>query len=217
MSTNFYLSCWNYDQKLQSSSISKGLLVSESLDNGEGKSNSLSWACSISSNEIMSFENLVKSLILDREEPFNTFFMKYLQHFFILDEIGKLALFWKLVFINFDSFMINIPKDLSAWLFKITDIVLWVSLHVVESNYEIQNKRINSFLNKFINHECHRYIIDYHLIRKAWHKQQKSNQGTYDFREIKCEIFFLLSCLVDLNCDLHQTTHQLSTIFLSFA
>lgn len=58
----------------------------------------------------MSLKDLIKGFILDREEPFDTFILKYLNRLFILDEVAQFAFLRELPLFNFDSFGIYISE-----------------------------------------------------------------------------------------------------------
>ena len=90
--------------------VSKHLLLSETLDNGQGESDGLSWTCAVSGDHVEALVNELEGFVLDWEELFDAFFSEGGKHSFIFDEISEIAFVWLSGFLNFDWFRVNVSE-----------------------------------------------------------------------------------------------------------
>ncbi len=92
---NAEFSCWKYYQKFYVRILEK-LLMSESFNYRKRVGNCFSTTCSISTNEITICVDCLISHVLNREEVFDSFFLKYLDHSRVFDEVCEMFLLFSL-------------------------------------------------------------------------------------------------------------------------
>lgn len=107
--------------------IFEDLFLSKPFYDRKGKSYCFTRTCSISCNDITSFINIIKSLILNRKESFNTFLVQSLKNFLIFNEIFKIAFLVMLCLINLYRFRIYIFYLFSTWILEIRNVITRLS------------------------------------------------------------------------------------------
>ena len=88
LNLNKNVPCWQNDQIFAEVIFSENFLSSESLDNGQRKSDCFSWTCSVSGNNVLSGVNEFESFILNGEKLFESFLGQNIKNFLIFNEIG---------------------------------------------------------------------------------------------------------------------------------
>jgi len=109
-----YLSRGKHDQKLHLSAIPKRIILSEFLDDWQRKGQGLTGTCPIASDEVSSLVDVLESIILNREEPFDALVLEHLDHFLILDEVRKITLLMELSFIYLGCLGVDVLQQLTT-------------------------------------------------------------------------------------------------------
>ena len=109
-----YLSRGKHNQKLHLSAIPKRIILSEFLDDWQRKGQCLTGTCPIASDEVSSLEDVLESIILNREEPFDALVLEHLDHFLILDEVRKITLLMELSFIYLGCLGVDVLQQLTT-------------------------------------------------------------------------------------------------------
>lgn len=115
---------WQDDQVFAEVVVSANLFLSEPLDNRQGKSDGLTWSCSVSRNYVTALVNVLEGFVLNGEEPLDSFLLQHFEYSLVFDEICELAFFGESVFIVFTWLLFDLDR---LWV-DVSQFPLWLIL-----------------------------------------------------------------------------------------